>query len=584
MSFWGTRPSPFTSSEVAILTTIAGTTYTDGQLLIGNSSTGGLSVATLVQGANVTITNGNGTITIASTGGSSSGLTVGSTTIASGTNTYIEYNNSGVLGEYSISGTGTVVAMATSPSFTTPAIGAATGTSLVLTNTSATGFAVGRQGATNPVFAIDSSVASQADGIVVQGGAAGGGTTITATSSGANSGITIKGIGTGSTILDTSSTSGVVNLRVLGGTKVMVNSTTVAVSNIFTVTPAAQSAVTTRLLYTGAADTALTAGTEAISGYLNAGQTRQHASNTTVTLQRDFRVTGSTHSFVTAGGTITDVATFAVDGAPSAGTNAAITNAHGLYIPTIAVAGTITNAYGITVAAPTGASGNNIALNVASGHVIIEGVTSTGATGTGAFVFATSPTLVTPTIGAATATSVNGLALTALSTGFSVAGGTTSRTLTVSSNTTISMSGTLAGGGTSQTFTMPSTTDTIAGLGTTQTFTGQDKFNNIIDVNNAVTVTTNAGTVPITFRLNTFTNSSASAMTITMATASAVDGQMTIVRIYDFSAVTEGITWVNTENSTVTAPATSNGSTTLPLTVGFMYNSATSKWRCIASA
>lgn len=42
------------------------TTYSDGQLLIGNSS-GGLSKATLTAGSNVTITNGNGTISIAST-------------------------------------------------------------------------------------------------------------------------------------------------------------------------------------------------------------------------------------------------------------------------------------------------------------------------------------------------------------------------------------------------------------------------------------------------------------------------------------------------------------------------------------
>jgi hypothetical protein len=41
---------------------------------------------------------------------------------------------------------------------------------------------------------------------------------------------------------------------------------------------------------------------------------------------------------------------------------------------------------------------------------------------------------------------------------------------------------------------------------------------------------------------------------------------------------------VNTENSTVTAPTTSNGSTTLPLTVGFMFNGSTSKWRAVASA
>jgi len=41
-----------------------------------------------------------------------------------------------------------------------------------------------------------------------------------------------------------------------------------------------------------------------------------------------------------------------------------------------------------------------------AGHPTIEGVTSTGATGTGALVFANTPTLVTPVIGAATGTSL----------------------------------------------------------------------------------------------------------------------------------------------------------------------------------
>lgn len=44
--------------------------------------------------------------------------------------------------------------------------------------------------------------------------------------------------------------------------------------------------------------------------------------------------------------------------------------------------------------------------NTFTGHQTIEGVTSTGATGTGRFVFDTSPTLTTPTIGAATATTL----------------------------------------------------------------------------------------------------------------------------------------------------------------------------------
>lgn len=74
------------------------------------------------------------------------------------------------------------------------------------------------------------------------------------------------------------------------------------------------------------------------------------------------------------------------------------------------------------------------AANTFTGHQTIEGVTSTGATGTGAFVFATSPTLVTPTIGVATATSVNKVAITAPA---------TSATLTVANGKTLTASNTL---------------------------------------------------------------------------------------------------------------------------------------------
>ena len=54
-----------------------------------------------------------------------SGITVGTTTITSGTNTRILYNNSGVVSEYTISGTGNV-AMTTSPTFVTPILGTPT--------------------------------------------------------------------------------------------------------------------------------------------------------------------------------------------------------------------------------------------------------------------------------------------------------------------------------------------------------------------------------------------------------------------------------------------------------------------------
>jgi hypothetical protein len=46
-------------------------------------------------------------------------LTIGSSTIASGTDTRILYNNAGVLGQYTLTGTGTVVAMQTAPTFVT---------------------------------------------------------------------------------------------------------------------------------------------------------------------------------------------------------------------------------------------------------------------------------------------------------------------------------------------------------------------------------------------------------------------------------------------------------------------------------
>jgi len=63
---------------------------------------------------------------------SGGGLTVGTSTVTSGTNTRVLYNNSGVLGEYTVSGSGNV-AMTTSPTFTTPILG--TPTSGTLTNT-----------------------------------------------------------------------------------------------------------------------------------------------------------------------------------------------------------------------------------------------------------------------------------------------------------------------------------------------------------------------------------------------------------------------------------------------------------------
>lgn len=52
------------------------TSYTDGELLIGNSSDNSLAKANLTAGSGVTIINGNGTIEISSTPGVSLGLAI----------------------------------------------------------------------------------------------------------------------------------------------------------------------------------------------------------------------------------------------------------------------------------------------------------------------------------------------------------------------------------------------------------------------------------------------------------------------------------------------------------------------------
>lgn len=66
--------------------------------------------------AGVLTNNGSGTLSWGAAGG---GITIGTTTITGGTNTRILYNNSGVVGEYSVSGSGTTVALTTSPTFST---------------------------------------------------------------------------------------------------------------------------------------------------------------------------------------------------------------------------------------------------------------------------------------------------------------------------------------------------------------------------------------------------------------------------------------------------------------------------------
>ena len=246
-----------------------------------------------------------------------------------------------------------------------------------ITSTSANALTVGPAGSTNPVFQIDSSTVSAVTGIKITSLAAAGGSKIEAISSAVNEDI----------ILGTKGTSSSLKLQVGASNKYVAT----AQNHTFSVS-ATGTASTVRFGYTGASDINLTASTDAPSTYFNLGQIRQHATGT-MSLQRDFRITPSTHSFVGAS-TLSNMHGFTVDGAPIAGTNATVTNASAIYSPGNAVGSGVTNSYGLYINANTGATNNYSAifnggnvgigtgfpsekLQVASGEIMVSSNTST---------------------------------------------------------------------------------------------------------------------------------------------------------------------------------------------------------------
>lgn len=93
--------------------------------------------------------------------------------------------------------------------------------------------------------------------------------------------------------------------------------------------------------------------------------------------------------------------------APASGSTLTILNGKTLTVnKTITLEGTDSTT--MTFPSTSATIARTDAANTFTGHQTIEGVTSTGATGTGKFVFDNSPTLITPVLGVATATSING--------------------------------------------------------------------------------------------------------------------------------------------------------------------------------
>ena len=678
-----------TSLEVAFLQNIADHSYTDGQLAIGNSSTGGISFNTLTQGSGITITNGNGTITIAGSG-SAAAITVGTTTITSGTNTNILFDNSGVLGEYTISGSGTVVAMATSPTFITSIIdplvigGTGVGASLSLQSTSGVGttdfirFLVGNNGGTEAMRIIDSGnigigVVNPSAALIQTGGTNTNqlGLYLVHTQ---NSALTASQWGIFQDINFTPSGASLSNLYgMMSSPVVSGGSTSISIFYGYSAN------LSTTAGYTGQVSAAISyfaftptiAGSLPFSTYTGLQQNAVTNGNgiTTGTITNRGILINPFTAAAGSGGTINNYgAQIGVPSASSVGTNnrglyitgnggASANTNYALYSDSTAASyfagnvgiGTTTPTnFPVEVAGAIGPHTNDAGalgsatlswsdlflasgavLNYANSNVVITHTSGILTMGTGDFQITTagtnaasvvtvggtqtltnktltSPILTTPQfadlgyikdangnellIFDSNSGAVNQVQIfnapTTGGPGFVATGddtninldfqpkGTGRITMVGVKIPTVSSTDTL----TNKTLTAPAmTTVAETGIGTADLLASN---------NNTITVTSNAGSASQSFLLNTFTNSSAATMAITIpvATPTPKDGQFLEVRIYDFSGVAETIGWTNTENSTVTAPTTSNGSTTLPLSVLFQFNAATSKWRCIATA
>ena len=140
--FAGSVADPTTTPAITLSTTVTGIVKGNGTALSAASAgtdyvapgaitTSGLTMATarllgrstastgaveeIMVGSGLSLSGG----TLTATGGVATDIAVGTTTVSGGTNTRILYNNSGILGEYTLTGSGTVVAMQTSPTFNT---------------------------------------------------------------------------------------------------------------------------------------------------------------------------------------------------------------------------------------------------------------------------------------------------------------------------------------------------------------------------------------------------------------------------------------------------------------------------------